>query len=317
MNLLSPHPLHLGVLICFLTFFSGGCTNDSPGTSNVPRALRSIVCTTGMVGDLVQAVVGPEVDVQVLMSPGVDPHLFTPSPRDISQLSMADAVVYNGLHLEAGLSQTLENLEEDSGRLVYSLATPLENSPDGLIRVGGEQFDPHFWNDLELWQQAATGFANKLAEEFPDDAARFQANAEAYNQKLAELLAQSQEQISAIPPERRILISAHDAFEYFGRSLGLEVAAVQGISTNTEASVKKVEQLVSRVVENKIPAIFAETSVSDKAIQAIIAGAKQQSFDVRLGGTLYSDALGPAGSGAETFPKMYEANVKTIVEALK
>jgi len=270
-----------------------------------------------MVGDLVQAVVGPEVDVQVLMSPGVDPHLFTPSPRDISQLSMADAVVYNGLHLEAGLSQTLENLEEDSGRLVYSLATPLANSPEGLIRVGGEQFDPHFWNDLELWQQAATGFANKLAEEFPDDAARFQANAEAYNQKLAELLIKSQEQITAIPTERRILISAHDAFEYFGRSLGLEVAAVQGISTNTEASVKKVEQLVSRVVENRIPAIFAETSVSDKAIQAIIAGAKQQGFDVQLGGTLYSDALGPAGSGAETFPGMYEANVKTIVEALK
>ncbi len=294
-----------------------GC-NDTSGTdadSTEPRPLKTVLCTTGMVGDLASAILGPEVEVNVLMKAGVDPHLFTPSPRDISLMSQADAIFYNGLHLEAGLSQTLEHMEQNQKQFVYALATGL-TTEDGLIEVAAGQYDPHFWNDLELWQVAARKFADSLGERYPDQAEAYNTRAAQYCDQLQSLLETSRAQIERIPENRRILISAHDAFEYFGRSLGLEVAAVQGISTNAEASVKKVELLVSRVVDNKIPAIFAESSVSDKSIQAIIAGCKQRGVDVQLGGTLFSDALGPVGSGAETFPTMFAANVKTIVDAL-
>lgn len=301
----------LGPLIILGCNGTSGRENDS----TEPRPLKTVLCTTGMVGDLASAILGPEIQVNVLMKAGVDPHLFTPSPRDISMMSQADAIIYNGLHLEAGLSQTLEHMEQNKKQYVYALATGL-TTEDGLIEVAAGQYDPHFWNDLELWQVAARKFADSLGERYPDQAESYQARATEYCDQLQSLLDSSRAKIEMIPENRRILISAHDAFEYFGRSLGLEVAAVQGISTNAEASVKKVELLVSRVVDHKIPAIFAESSVSDKSIQAIIAGCKQRGFDVQLGGTLFSDALGPVGSGAETFPTMFAVNVKTIVDAL-
>ncbi|TWT63899.1 Periplasmic zinc-binding protein TroA precursor [Rubinisphaera italica] len=305
------------IFAVFGPLFAFGCngTSNTETGSTEPRPLKIVLCTTGMVGDLVSAILGPEVEVNVLMKAGVDPHLFTPSPRDISLMSQADAIIYNGLHLEAGLSQTLEHMEQNKKQFVYALATGL-TTEDGLIEVAAGKYDPHFWNDLELWQVAARKFADSLGERYPDQAEAYNARAAQYCDQIQLLLDTSREQIEVIPENGRILISAHDAFEYFGRSLGLEVAAVQGISTNAEASVKKVEVLVSRVVDNRIPAIFAESSVSDKSIQAIIAGCKQRGFDVQLGGTLFSDALGPAGSGAETFPTMFAANVKTIVDAL-
>ncbi len=309
--------ISLMVLAVFGSLIIVGC-NGTSGTeteSTEPRLLKTVLCTTGMVGDLASAILGSDVKVNVLMKAGVDPHLFTPSPRDISLMSQADAIIYNGLHLEAGLSQTLEHMEQNKKQFIYAIATGL-TTDDGLIEVAAGQYDPHFWNDLELWQVAARKFADSLGERYPDQAEAYKYRATEYCFHLQELLESSRAKIEMIPKNRRILISAHDAFEYFGRSLGLEVAAVQGISTNAEASVKKVELLVSRVVDNKIPAIFAESSVSDKSIQAIIAGCKQRGFEVQRGGTLFSDALGPVGSGAETFPAMFKTNVETIVKAL-
>ena len=285
--------------------------NQADGSA---RPLKRIVCTTGIVGDLVRSIAGPDVEVQVLMGPGVDPHLFSPSPQDVEQMATADAIVYCGLHLEAGLASYLEKLSAKNDR-VYELAQGV--TQENLIPVGGGQYDPHFWNDLELWMQAAEGFANVISKWNPAQADQSQARAKAYLAMLQKLQKDSRQEVSAIPQNRRLLITAHDAFEYFGRTLGLEVAAVQGISTNTEASVKKVEEIVSRVVNENIPAVFAESSVSDKAIRAIIEGARQQGHDVEPGGVLYSDTLGPEGSGAETFEGMYRHNVDTIVSGLK
>jgi len=305
----------LGLLVSSALSGCAPSTEDSAGNdSHSAKPLTRILCTTGMVGDLVREIAGPDVEVQVLMGPGVDPHLFSPSPQDVEQMATADAIVYSGLHLEAGLASYLEKLSTKNDR-VYELSTGLNK--ESLIPVGGSQYDPHYWNDLELWMQAAEGFTRVISKWNPDQRETYQARANAYLAMLQELQKESRMQMSAIPKSHRLLITAHDSFEYFGRTMGLEVAAVQGISTDTEASVKKVEELVSRVVAEKIPAIFAESSVSDKAIRAIIEGAQQQGHTVESGGVLYSDALGPEGSGADTFAGMYRHNVDTIVSALK
>ncbi len=305
---------HLAVIfaLCLIT----GCDFEhSVDNSQVSAGLKHVLCTTGMVGDMAQAILGPEVEVTVLMQSGVDPHLFSPSSKDVSKMASADAIIFSGLHLEAGLAGYLEKMVAQKKR-VYALSTCLSKE-DGLIEVATDLYDPHFWNDLQLWQKAASGLAKELSKWNPDQTEQYTQRAEKYTEMIQQLYEQSKTEIEQIPESQRILISAHDAFEYFGRSLGIEVAAVQGISTNTEASVKKVEALVERIVSQKIRAIFAESSVNDKAIRAIIEGCAQQGYSLKLGGTLYSDAMGPPGSDAETFPGMYRSNVQTIVNALR
>ncbi len=293
-----------------------GCTdNASLTTRQSSGGLKHVLCTTGMVGDMAQAILGPEVEVTVLMQAGVDPHLFTPSSKDVSKMASADAIIFSGLHLEAGLSGYLEKMVAQKKR-VYALSTGLTKA-DGLIEVADELYDPHFWNDLQLWQKAAGGLANELSKWDPEHSGQYAERATEYARQIQLLYEQSLAEIEKIPEPQRILISAHDAFEYFGHSLGIEVAAVQGISTNTEASVNKVEALVARIVSQKVRAIFAESSVSDKAIRAIIEGCARKNYSLKLGGTLYSDAMGPPGSDADTFAGMYRSNVKTIVNALR
>lgn len=303
----------LGILVpAALVGCNGSASLDTPQNSG---KLARVLCTTGMVGDMARAILGPEVEVVVLMQAGVDPHLFTPSPRDMAQMATVDAIVFSGLHLEAGLAGYLEKMVSQKKR-TYALSTGLTKE-DGLIEVATGLYDPHFWNDLPLWGKSAHGLALKLSQWNPDQAEQYSQRAEQYDQQMQQLHQESLILVKDIPEQQRILITAHDAFGYFGRSLGFEVAAVQGISTNSEASVKKIEELVKRIVSKKIPAIFSESSVSDKAVRAIIEGCIRQSYPLKLGGTLYSDALGPPGSGAETFTGMYNSNVKTIVNALK
>jgi len=305
---------HLAVI--FTLCLMCGCNFEhSVEDSQVSADLKHVLCTTGMVGDMTRAILGPEVEVTVLMQSGVDPHLFSPSSKDVSKMASADAIIFSGLHLEAGLAGYLEKMAAQKKR-VYALSTCLSKE-DGLIEVATDLYDPHFWNDLQLWQKAAGGLVKELSKWNPDQAEQYTRRAEKYTEMIQQLYEQSIKDIEQIPESQRILISAHDAFEYFGRSLGIEVAAVQGISTNTEASVKKVEVLVERVVSQKIRAIFAESSVNDKAIRAIIEGCAQQGYSLKLGGTLYSDAMGPPGSDADTFPGMYRSNVRTIVNALR
>ncbi|MEZ5951086.1 MAG: zinc ABC transporter substrate-binding protein [Planctomycetaceae bacterium] len=312
---------HQNGLKVFLLLFSGfglaclsGCWESPSAHSSSPRVFRNILCTTGMAGDMVAEVAGPDVSVQVLMGPGVDPHLFSPSPQDVEKMALADAIVYSGLHLEAGLSAYLERLSRKNPH-VYALADGIADR-DQLIRVAHELYDPHFWNDLELWQAAALSLGEKLAEWNPEQATGYQSRAAAYAARLAELQEWGRSEIARIPESRRILITAHDAFGYLGRSLNIEVEAVQGISTNTEASIRTIEDLVEAIVTRQIPAIFSESSVSDKSVRAIIDGCQRRGHDLKLGGVLYSDALGPPGSGAETFVGMYRSNVNAMVSGL-
>ena len=315
MRMLASIRFRLGLAFLSLCLASGCEVEPADNNSAITKELRHVLCTTGMVGDMAKAILGPDVEVTVLMQSGVDPHLFTPSSKDVSKMASADAIIYSGLHLEAGLAGYLEKMVAQNRR-VYALSTCLSKE-DGLIEVADGVYDPHFWNDLQLWQKAAGGLANELSKWNPGQAEQYVRRAEKYRIMIQQLYEQSLTQIGQIPESGRILISAHDAFEYFGRSLGLEVAAVQGISTNTEASVKKIEALVERIVSQKIPAVFAESSVNDKAIRAIIEGCAQRGYSLKLGGTLYSDAMGPPGSDAETFAGMYRSNVRTIVEALR
>ncbi len=308
------------MLLCALVVILPGCLGGKSSESreaeaNGPqRGIRVLLCTTGMVGDMARAVAGPDVEVQVLMGPGVDPHLFSPSPQDVEKMARADAILYSGLHLEAGLAAYLERLSRKNPR-VHSLSDGLQ-STERLIPVGGALHDPHFWNDLELWIEATLSLGRKLGEWDPPRAEAYQARADVYATELQELLDWALTETARLPEENRILVTAHDAFGYLGRSLNLQVTAVQGISTNTEASVRKVEELVELIVTRKVPAIFSESSVSDKPIRAILDGCRRRNHPVRLGGVLYSDTPGPPGSGAETFLGMYRTNLETILEGL-
>lgn len=312
--------LFLCLLLCAFTVWCSGClggnTSESrEGAANGPRrGLRVLLCTTGMVGDMARAVAGPEVEVQVLMGPGVDPHLFSPSPQDVEKMARADAILYSGLHLEAGLAAYLERLARKNPR-VHALSDGLQ-STERLISVGGAMHDPHFWNDLELWIEATLALGRKLGEWDPANADAYQTRAEEYAAELQTLLEWAVAETDRLPEENRILVTAHDAFGYLGRSLNLQVHAVQGISTNTEASVRQVEQLVDLVVKQRVSSIFSESSVSDKPIRAIIDGCRRRNHPVRLGGVLYSDTPGPPGSGAETFLGMYRTNLETILQGL-
>ena len=306
-------------LAVLVTSLLGGCdissSVDPEEVSQAPAKLKRVLCTTGMVGDMAQAILGEEVEVTVLMGAKVDPHLFLPVQQDVAQMAAADAIIFSGLHLEAGLASTLEKMVSQNKR-AYALSTPLTKE-DGLIEVADGLYDPHFWNDLQLWQKAAHGLAAQLSQWNPEQADQYTQRANEYARQMQHLHDQSLLLVEQIPEQQRILISAHDAFGYFGRSLGIEVAAVQGISTNSEPSVKKIESLIQKIVKQKVRAIFAESSVNNKALVAIIEGCKQQGYPLELGGTLYSDAMGPAGSGAGTFAGMYNSNIQTIVDALK
>jgi manganese/zinc/iron transport system substrate-binding protein len=303
------------VLLCLAVLVLSGCGRGGQSSAATPGPIRTIVCTTEMVADLVRGVAGPDVSVIALMGPGVDPHLFSPSPQDAERLAQADVIVFTGLNLEAGLGNYLEKLSQKNRR-VYALASGI-TSRERLLQVAAGQFDPHIWNDLDLWGECALGLATQLATWQPELAEQYQERGAAYHQQLQELLQQSRAQIAQIPPERRLLVTAHDAFAYLGRSLGLEVAAVQGISTNTEVSVRRVEQIVDLVRQRQVPTIFAEASVNEKPVQAIREGCHRQGHTVKLGGTLYSDTLGPSGSPAATFAGMFATNVQTIVEGLQ
>ncbi|WP_019635885.1 metal ABC transporter solute-binding protein, Zn/Mn family [Paenibacillus fonticola] len=275
-----------------------------------------VVVTTGMIADLVQEVGGDEVNVVALMRPGVDPHLFKASQGDIQKLDEADVIFYGGLHLEGKMTEILKKLER------HKYTVPVSKHIDeALLRSGadinGTQFDPHIWFDVKLWISAAGTVRDTLAEYDPEHAELYRQNAEAYIEQLNTLDAEIKEKINEIPESGRVLVTAHDAFGYFGDAYGMKVMGLQGISTAAEYGSKDVSKLRDYLVENKIKAVFVESSIPPKAMEAVIAGAKEKGHLVKIGGELYSDSMGEPGSDADTYIKMVRHNVNTIVEALK
>ena len=272
-----------------------------------------VICTTGMVADLVRNVGGRHVHVGHLMGEGVDPHLYKASPGDISKLNAADVIFYSGLHLEGKMGDVFVRMARK--KPTFAVTEPIPESR--ILEVAGGLHDPHLWFDVSLWSEAAGVVRDALAEYDPPHAADYTTAAEAYREELAKLHEECKRRIAAIPRERRVLVTAHDAFQYFGRAYDIEVRAIQGISTESEAGVREVNNLVDFIVRRRIKAVFVESSVSDRNIRALVEGCESRGHHVTIGGQLFSDAMGKAGTPEGTYIGMVRHNVDTITKALQ
>lgn len=291
------------------------CACGGDETPLVEKDKKLVVCTTGMVGDLVRHVVGDRAEVISLMGPGIDPHYYKATQGDLQKLSRADVIFYNGLFLEGKLEGIFEKMARSQTVIAVSRDIPKERLRKPVAGQG--EHDPHIWFDVGMWAETLPVVVQALIGIDADGADVFRANAEAYRVQLFDLDAWAKAQIARIPSDQRVLITAHDAFGYFGLAYGIEVRGLQGISTVAEYGVNDVSLLVDFIVKRQVKAIFVESSVPERSINAVREGCKARGWDVAIGGTLYSDAMGPAGSGADTYIGMVRSNVNTIVEALK
>lgn len=308
--LASPHRGALAALSILLPL-AGACGSPEPTESGGPP---SVVTTTNLVADSVRRIAGDRVRLESLMGPGVDPHLYKASESDVRKLAEADLIVYNGLHLEGKMGDILVKMARN--RPVVAVT---EAVPDEALREPPEfagLYDPHVWFDVTLWSRTVDPVAEALATLAPDDAEAFREAGAMYRAELRELDAWVRQRIEEIPPEQRVLVTAHDAFGYFGRAYGVEVVGIQGISTLAEAGLQDVERVVDLVVERQIPAIFVESSVPRRAIEAVQAAVRERGHEVVIGGQLYSDSLGAAGGPEGTYVGAVRYNVNTIVDAL-
>jgi manganese/zinc/iron transport system substrate-binding protein len=295
----------------------GGAPAAKEASSPGERAI-SIVCTTGQVGDLVTNLGGKHVKVTTLMGPGVDPHLYRGTLADTQALERADLVFYNGLHLEGRLAESLEHLAER--KPVFAVSEGILESAPELLRKPQEfegNYDPHIWFDIALWKRCAEAVTRRLIEFDPEHADDYRAAAASYHGKLDKLHAWSKEQVAQIPRARAVMVTAHDAFGYFGRAYDIEVHGLQGISTADEADLASVNRLVDLLCDRKVKSVFVESSVPPKTIQSLIEGCAARGHVVSKGGELFSDALGAAETPEGTYIGMVTHNVNTIVGALK
>lgn len=295
------------LLLCLI--LCAGCTS----TPQESVKKLKIVCTTGIIGDAVSEITNDSCVVVSLMGPGTDPHLFKPTKASLDEMASADIIVANGLHLEGRMQDILHKLSRT--KTVIFLGDAL--AKDELL-YGDEARkipDPHIWFDVETWKTAISYLGNQLIESAPQ--CTDQVRIDSYTGQLTELDTWVSQEMNAIPESQRVLITAHDAFSYFGRAYNTEVVGLQGISTTAEYGIRDVTNLVNLVISRNIKAVFVETSISSRSIEAVIAGCKDRGFEVQEGGTLYSDALGGKDSGAATYIEMVKANVSTIKNALQ
>lgn len=274
-----------------------------------------VVCTTGMIGDMAQNIAGNLADVQSIMGPGVDPHLYKASHGDLTLLRSADIIFYNGLHLEGKMQEIFEQLAKT--KPVFAISDVLEMQELKLVDISNSTHDPHIWFDVSLWNKTSQVIFDNLILLDSSNASRYIVNKKKYNKSLDELHTWVKERINMIPMEKRILITSHDAFGYFGRAYEIEVKGLQGISTTTEFGLRDVGDMVNEIVENDIRAVFVESTISERSLNAVIEGCKAKKHDVVIGGTLYSDAMGDKGTNAGNYIGMVKHNVNTIVAALK
>lgn len=296
-------------LIC-LVITACGSAEKSTETDKL-----SIVTTTGMIADVVKNIGKDSIQVQALMGPGVDPHLYKATQGDLGRLQKADIIFYNGLHLEGKMGEVFEKL----GRIknVVPVAGRIEASRLLSDPVYTDAHDPHVWFDVNLWSSTIDVVVEILSAEDAENAAFYQQNGKNLKAEFSLLDNWVRTQVSTIPEDKRILITAHDAFNYFGKAYDIEVRGLQGISTLSEFGLKDRVDLVNFIVEKQIKAVFVETSVSQKNIDAIIEGCQQKGHDVTVGGYLYSDAMGADGTPEGTYTGMVRANVNTIVNSLR
>ncbi|RMF64300.1 MAG: manganese transporter, partial [Bacteroidetes bacterium] len=309
-----PYRLFLLWVICSILITGCGQTASRSPEDLANRTIR-VVATTSMIADLVRNVGGDRVEVTGLMGPGVDPHLYKASEGDVMRMASADVIFYNGLHLEGKMSEIFEQMEQ-RGIPTFAITEGIDSTKYRPSAQFQGNYDPHVWFDVSLWMEAAHYVAEALASLDPAHADVYRANAEAYIEQLKELDAYVRQRVAEVPESLRVLITSHDAFGYFGRAYGFEVRGLQGISTATEAGTADVQALADFVASRRIPALFVESSVSPRGIEAVREAVRARGYEVKIGGTLYGDALGSPDSPAGTYIGMVRHNVDTITSAL-
>ena len=276
----------------------------------------NVVTTTSMITDLLHNIGGDAIEVVGLMGSGVDPHLYKASEGDVSKLVNADVIFYNGLHLEGKLVEVFEKMENQDIKTI-----PVAEKLDKNTLIGSDYFasnyDPHIWFSIENWKIISQYVVQQLSSADPKNATTFETNGKIYLEKLNELEKRLNSTITTLPKEKRILVTAHDAFNYFGQAYDFDVVGLQGLSTATEAGVQDVQKLANFIIEKEIKAIFVESSVPKRTIEALQAAVRSKDHEVAIGGTLFSDALGNPGTKEGTYIGMFEYNVNTIINALK
>lgn len=274
-----------------------------------------VTSTTGMIHDLVKQVGGEHVEAYALMQPGVDPHLYKASQGDLRRLEQADIIFYSGLHLEGKMIDVFEQMAKS--KPTVPVTKNIAESELLSSNAQGMEHDPHVWFNVRLWISATETIRDELVKLDAAHADSYKNNAEAYIKQLEELDQYAKTQIASIPQQQRVLVTAHDAFGYFGKAYGIQVRGLQGMNTASEYGSKDVSELRDYLVANKIKAVFVESSVPKKSIEAVIEGAKRQGHDIQIGGELFSDAMGAEGTPEGTYLGMVRHNVDTIVKALK
>lgn len=269
-----------------------------------------------MLADLAGEIGGEYVSVSGLMGPGVDPHLYQAGAGDVAKLRDAGAVLYNGLRLEGKMGDILERLEKQ-GKTIVCIEKAFEGGELIEAEGGQGQCDPHVWYDISLWRKAAGYLCDSLCEMDPANAPGYAENLNAYLAELDALETYVRSRAQEIPAERRVLVTAHDAFRYFGRAYGFEVMGLQGLSTDAEAGTSDISALADVIADRQIKAVFTESSVSGKAIEALCAAVRSRGFEVSVGGELYSDSLGDEAAGTGTYILTFRANIDAVTDALK
>jgi len=307
-------------LIVAVVFTAGGCGNvgERTGLEAKGDGPVKVVTTTNFITDTVREIGGDRVSVSALMGPGVDPHLYKASAGDVNDLREADVIFYGGLYLEAKMQEVLEEIGEN--RPAYAVTEDIPRqmllaAPGGAAE--GEEYDPHVWFDPALWTFAARTVRDRLIEVDPAGEAGYRRNAREFIAAAAELDRDAARRLSVIPERRRVLVTSHDAFRYLGRRYGVEVAAIQGLSTATEATTADIERIAALIADRGVKAVFIESSVPSQTVDAVLASARTKGQDAVVGGELFSDAAGRDGSPEGTWAGMFESNLDLLVEGLR
>jgi manganese/zinc/iron transport system substrate-binding protein len=298
--------------LVFAGLLLSGCGG---GENSDPAGPTRIVTTTAMITDIVRTVAGERAEVVGLIGQGVDPHLYKPTRNDVRLLDGADIVFYNGLFLEGRMDAVFRDLA-DAGKPVFAVTDGLERESLRHPPESDAHADPHVWMDVAAWRTCVEYVAERLSSQLPEHADEFRRNASRLQEELRELDAYVRDSVASIPETSRVLVTAHDAFGYFGRAYDIEIRSVQGISTESEAGIRDINELVDFLVERKIQAVFAESSVTSDHLQAVIEGAASRGWTVRIGGELFSDAMGSAETYEGTYIGMLDHNATRITRAL-
>lgn len=302
--------------ITFISIFAIGIITISCGSEAAQKNHEKVViCTTQTISDAIQNILPNTFKVEALMGSGVDPHTYKSKSSDLKKLLSADAIIYNGIHFESNLVDAIQNISKN--KFVIGLGNIVPK--DELIKTTdfGTTYDPHFWHDVNLFAKSIELASHLFTEQFPENSNYIDSATSVYISKLKETEEFVFKHLKSIPDSSKVIITAHDAFSYYGRAFNIKVKGVQGINTSADISIRGVTDLTDFIVAKKIKAIFVENSVSNKNIKSVSEGCEAKGHVLKQGGTLFSDGLGDKNSGADTYIKMIKKNTTTIVEALK